>query len=159
MRCSCHGCDALRAAFCPARVFRIHRRRNYYARLSPLQKSLSQRQLSRWPDDFRSAREFRSEFTVLTWQFPVLAKYHFLPQSHVQRVIEGGPSFRLSGNTNSYNPSLFGVTAGIGLETNYRVMKISPVLRYTHWTPDPVRNWLSERTKPNQIEFLVSFTF
>jgi len=107
------------------------------------------------------AREFRDEFTVLTWQFPVLAKYRLRPQTRTQPVIEAGPSFRLSGNTNGYNPSLLGATAGIGLETSYRSMKISPMLRYMHWAKDshPYYYSFGPRTAPNQVEFLVSLTF
>ena len=71
-------------------------------------------------------------------------------------VAEGRP---LSGNTNRYIPSLLGMTAGIGLETNYRAMKISPALRYTHWSKDPLRHPWDPRTLPNQVEFLVSFMF
>ena len=41
----------------------------------------------------------RFPFTVLTWQFPVLAKYRPSKWKHAP-FIEGGPSLRLSGNKN-----------------------------------------------------------
>ena len=46
------------------------------------------------------------EFTVLTWQFPFLAKYCWLPDSKIRPVFEAGPSFRTGGNLNGLNPSL-----------------------------------------------------
>jgi hypothetical protein len=114
------------------------------------------------------------EFTVVTWQFPVLAKYRLLPNTKVEPVLEGGPSFRTAGNLNGYNPSRFGVSAGGGIEWSYRALKIGPVLRYTRWARDanPVRAPLvpasqfipapalsSPRTAANQVELLVGLTF
>lgn len=109
-------------------------------------------------------RPFRGdlfEFTVLTWQFPVLAKYRLRPESRVHPVLEAGPSFRLSGNLNGYNPSRFGFTAGGGVETYYKALKIGPVLRYTRWTRDSVDRGLlpGPRTASSQVELLCSFTF
>lgn len=103
--------------------------------------------------------EYRFEFTVLTWQFPVLAKYRLRPQSKIQPVVEAGPSFRLSGNLNGYSPSSFGFTAGGGVETNYKAVKIGPVLRYMRWAEDFPQNRGGPQTVLNQIELLVSFTF
>jgi len=111
---------------------------------------------------YRPFRGDLSEFTVLTWQFPVLAKYRFRAESRVQPVLEAGPSFRLSGNLNRYNPSRYGITAGGGVETCYKALKIGPVLRYTRWTRDPVRSGIffrGPRTASNQVELLVAFTF
>jgi hypothetical protein len=102
------------------------------------------------------------EYTVLMWQFPVLAKYRFRPATHLRPVLEAGPSFRLSGNLNSYDPSRFGVTAGAGFETNYRALRIGPVLRYTRWARDSGRLTILRSgpyTAQNQVEFLVSLTF
>lgn len=104
-------------------------------------------------------REYRNEFTVLTWQFPVLAKYRWRSESRIQPVVEAGPSFRLSGNLNNYNPSAHGFTAGGGVDTYYKALKIGPVLRYTRWAEDSGRYRGAPRTAPNQVELLVSFTF
>ncbi|MCC6589644.1 MAG: hypothetical protein IT168_23310 [Bryobacterales bacterium] len=103
--------------------------------------------------------DYGFEFTVVTWQFPALAKYRLLPASKVRPVLEAGPSFRAAGNLNGYNPSHFGITAGGGIETSYRAMKISPVLRYTRWAKDPAGTVRSASTAANQVEFLCSFTF
>ncbi len=52
-------------------------------------------------------------FTVLTWQFPVLVRYR-LTESKIAPFVEGGPSLRLSGNTNGFAPSMYGATGGSG---------------------------------------------
>lgn len=106
----------------------------------------------------QAPRESRFEFTIITWQFPLLAKYSFRPQSRISPFVEGGPSFRLSGNLNGSSPSTAGLTAGGGFQTKYRAMKISPVLRYTRWAKDSTPS-LGFLTRPTQVELLVSFTF
>src|SRR5689334_18795047 len=53
--------------------------------------------------------------TVVTWEFPILAKYR-LPPRTLKPLIELGPSFRSSGNLNGTAPSVYGGTAGIGVE-------------------------------------------
>lgn len=99
------------------------------------------------------------EFTIVTWQFPVLAKYSFRPHSAISPFVEGGPSFRLSGNLNGSSPSGSGITAGGGLQTTCRHVKIGPVLRYTRWVRDPASNPRTFYTRSNQLELLTSFTF
>ncbi len=98
-----------------------------------------------------------SPFSVITWQLPVLAKVK-LPSAHqFQPFVEVGPSFRLSGNFNGYYPSHIGFTAGAGIETHWRALRIAPALRYTRWaTDDTLREF---RTLPNQIELLAGFSF
>jgi len=56
-------------------------------------------------------------FTVLTWDFLVLAKYHVAKLGRAP-FVEAGPSFRVSGNLNGYNPSHYGATVGAGMETH-----------------------------------------
>lgn len=106
-------------------------------------------------------REVSFEFTVLTWQVPVLARYRFLPESRLRPFVAAGPSFRFAGNLNGFNPSRLGFTAGGGFETDYKGAKISPMLRFTRWARDPVehRFFPGPRTAPNQVEMLVSVTF
>jgi hypothetical protein len=95
-----------------------------------------------------------SPATVVTWEFPVLAKYRFSFPS-VRPFVEAGPSFRTTGNLNSANPSHYGVTAGLGVEMHVHSLNVAPVVRYTHWAADPVH---SVQTIPNQLEFLVGFS-
>ncbi len=111
-------------------------------------------------DMFSGSAPFESsfEFTVVTWEFPILAKYRLSTASNINPVLEAGPSFRAAGNLNGLNPSHYGFSVGGGIETRYKAMNISPVLRYTRWADDAVSAgaW---RTAPNQMELLVSFTF
>jgi opacity protein-like surface antigen len=106
-------------------------------------------------------REYRFEFTIVTWQLPVLAKYALRPDSRVHPFIEGGPSFRFSGDLNGSRPSKVGFTAGGGLQAKYGAIQVSPVLRYTRWEKDVLERANSGGflTKPNQVELLVSMTF
>ncbi len=103
--------------------------------------------------------DYRFDFTIVTWEFPLLAKYTFRPQAKIRPFAEAGPSFRLAGNLNGSNPSMAGMTVGGGFQTNYGVMKISPALRYTRWADDRAPVSGGFLTKPNQVELLAGFTF
>ena len=94
--------------------------------------------------------------TVVTWQFPVLAKYR-LRFGRLRPFLEGGPSFRAAGNLNSSDPSHFGVSAGVGLETQWRRLRFSPQLRYTRWAEDAPH--MDVRTRPDQLELLAGFSY
>lgn len=97
-----------------------------------------------------------SPATVVTWEFPVLAKYR-LGSSSAKPFIELGPSFRASGNLNGSSPSPIGLTAGFGIETRFLGLRIAPLLRYTHWGADP--DYTASRTKRNQVVALFSVYF
>ena len=97
-----------------------------------------------------------STFSVVTWEFPVLAKYRFA-LGRVQPVLEAGPSFRATGNLNDIHPSHYGFTAGIGFERKVGRLSIEPVVRYTRWRQDVEVLRSDVRTKPDQLEFLVGF--
>jgi hypothetical protein len=85
-----------------------------------------------------------------TFEFPVLGKYKF-GAGRVKPLVEAGPSFRLLTD----NSSLFGVTAGTGLEMRLRSLKIAPALRFTHWGPQGNHS-LSTAIIANQVEFSAS---
>jgi hypothetical protein len=89
-----------------------------------------------------------SPATVITWEFPVLAKYRFT-LGPLRPFVEAGPSFRTAGNLNGTNPSHNGVTSGIGIETHVWGMNVAPTLRYTRWAAD-------HETTPDQIELMVA---
>jgi hypothetical protein len=88
--------------------------------------------------------------TVVTWQFPVPAKYK-VALGRVRPFVEGGPSFR-------YAPGLrhFGVSAGIGVETQWRRLRVAPRLRYTRWAKDRP---FAVQARPDQLEALVGFSY
>jgi hypothetical protein len=104
-------------------------------------------------------------FSVLTWQFPVLAKYSLKKRAFAwQPFVEGGPSFRLAGNLNGYNPSHYGITAGAGVETTARRLLLAPALRYTRWTKDAPLFRVPAgvdyaRTNPNALELVLGVSF
>ncbi len=100
-------------------------------------------------------------FMVITWQFPVLAKYR-ITTSKWAPVVEGGPSFRLAGNLNGYNPSHYGITMGAGAETRTHGLRLSPALRYTRWAVDVSPNSgrpTSQRTNQNAVELVFGISF
>jgi hypothetical protein len=107
-----------------------------------------------------------SGFTVLSWDFPVLAKYH-LAKLGPAPFVEAGPSFRAAGNLNGYNPSHFGVTVGAGAEIRKGPALLSTALRYTRWTKDEFPNSSLQqtgqsdyaRTNPNAVELIFGVGF
>ncbi len=116
------------------------------------------------PLHYRNAVTFSSEgavlgfapATVVTWQFPILARYRF-SLGRLRPFLEGGPSFRTAGNLNSSDPSHFGVTAGTGAEVIWRTLTIAPKIRYTRWAEDTWPTGI--RTRSDQVEFLTTFSY
>lgn len=102
-------------------------------------------------------RPFGAEKTpVVTWEIPVLAKYR-LPTQGIRPFFEGGPTYRTTGNKNGTNPSHFGVTAGAGVEMQWRHFRIAPTVRYTRWGRDNTR-FDPTLSAPHQVEFLVGIS-
>lgn len=93
---------------------------------------------------------------VVTWEFPVLAKYRF-QWSKMNPFVELGPSFRTTGNLNGTNPSHYGFTAGVGLEMHLRSLNVAPTLRYTRWAGDDVAP-LRPHSNLDQVELLLEFS-
>jgi hypothetical protein len=107
----------------------------------------------------------QEHFSVLTWQIPVMAKYRWTRPVRTP-FIEAGPSFRLAGNLNGYNPSHYGITAGAGVEMRTHGIRLSPALRYTRWAADASPYWYPPayhydypRTNPNSMELVFGFSF
>lgn len=107
----------------------------------------------------------QAHFSVLTWQIPVLAKYRWTRPVWTP-FAEAGPSFRLAGNLNEYNPSHYGITAGAGMETRTHGIRLSPTLRYTRWATDASRYRLPpgvhydySRTNANSMELVLGIAF
>jgi hypothetical protein len=88
---------------------------------------------------------------VITWEFPVLAKYRFR-LGPLQPFVEAGPSFRTTGNLNGANPSHRVVTGGVGLETRLWEFDIASTLRYTRWVSNSP---LFIQATPDQLELMV----
>lgn len=95
---------------------------------------------------------------VVTWEFPLLAKYRFsLPVA--KPFVEAGPSFRSAGNLNGTAPSSNGVAFGAGVETRLWKLSIAPTVRYTRWAEDRKVNPDAPFTAQNQVAILVGFSF
>jgi hypothetical protein len=92
---------------------------------------------------------------VITWEFPVLAKYRFAV-AVARPFLEAGPSLRTTGNLNSANPSHYGFTGGVGIETHWKNVNIAPVIRYTRWAPES--HVADVKAVANQLELLVGFS-
>jgi hypothetical protein len=110
----------------------------------------------------RDVREYsngstrQDRFTVLTWQFPLLARYRFRLRG-VDPFVEAGPSLRSSGNLNNANPSHFGMTGGAGIEWHLASFTLAPTLRFTYWNADS--NASGMETHRNQAEVFLNFGF
>jgi hypothetical protein len=97
-----------------------------------------------------------SPASVVTWEFPILAKYRFsFPL--VKPFVDAGPAFRSASNLNSTNPSDHGFAAGLGSEVRVWKLKIAPQFRYLRWAHD--QRYISASTVPNQIEFLAAIAY
>jgi opacity protein-like surface antigen len=112
-----------------------------------------------------------------SWQFPLLAKWAFLP-GPVKPFVDGGATFQhitgvkqirsalsstpLSNNVAEFNEDTdIGFTFGGGIELKLGIVRISPEFRYTRWGSDvfrdPVQTLLN--TNRNQGDFLLGITF
>lgn len=96
--------------------------------------------------------------TVVTWQFPLQARYRFAI-GEAKLFLEGGPSFRTSGNVNRTTPSHHGVSVGAGVEGKWIGLSVAPGVRYTRWARDPHPESQDVKLRPDQFEFLLRFTW
>ncbi len=105
-----------------------------------------------------------SSTKINSWEFPILAKYHFLPFPIVKPYIEAGPSFRAIGSGINIKPSSTGFALGAGVEVKLLRLRIEPELRYIRWGADGLANGVSNlaavaASNVNQVEFLVGIAF
>lgn len=118
---------------------------------------------------------------VNDWQVPFLLKWQVGDRA-ILPFVDGGITYRhISGRTVSQlydasNPSLgmstttaagsgsnansAGVTFGAGVSAKLPLIRISPELRYTHWSSPPwIGNYLAAQAAANQFDLVVGFTF
>lgn len=95
--------------------------------------------------------------SYVSWEFPVLAKYHFgLPVPLVRPLIEAGPAFRAqSGSLPGFTAS--GFTFGGGVEFKLPLIRLSSDLRYTRWASPGSTTTASPNV--NQVELLFGLSF
>ncbi len=105
----------------------------------------------------------RNSRSINSWEFPILAKYHFLPLPILKPYVDAGPSFRAAGTpVNSYFLKA-GFAIGAGVEVKLRRFRLEPELRYIRWGSDaslihgqtPATNLAASNV--NQVEFVVGF--
>jgi hypothetical protein len=99
-----------------------------------------------------AARSYNYSF--VTWEFPVLAKYRF-DVGRLSPFAGIGPSFRLPQGLNGSSP--FGTVAALGLSFHAGRMLIEPSVRYTHWAAD--EPFVFGGATRNQSEALVGLLF
>jgi opacity protein-like surface antigen len=101
-----------------------------------------------------------------SWDFPIVAKYHFF-KGPVKPYVEGGLDFSHLGSfktmpdiTQALAPnhnSNFGVVLGAGVQLNLLILRISPEIRYTG---DTLKNFTGVLdSNRNQLAFLVGIGF
>ncbi len=95
-----------------------------------------------------------------SWDFPIVAKYHFF-KGPVKPYVEGGLDFsHLSDFTQVLAPnhnSNFGIVLGAGVQLNLLVLRLSPEIRYTG---DALKNFTGVLdSNRNQLAFLVGIGF
>lgn len=96
------------------------------------------------------SRGSQATYRYTDFEFPALAKYRFRTAGF-SPFLEAGPSFRRG----YYGVSVFGATAGGGVEFRWRAARIAPALRFTRW-----RTAEFGRSFPrNEADALVSVLF
>lgn len=100
----------------------------------------------------------RYQENVSSWEFPVVAKYHFsFPV--IKPYVEAGPIFRTTGSQFSYF-SNHGFTAGGGVDFKFGHLRIGPEVRYMRWAGDSSTPFLPNvPANPNQAELLLGISF
>jgi opacity protein-like surface antigen len=95
-----------------------------------------------------------------SWEFPILAKYHFL-KGPIKPFVDGGLSFsHLSDVAQLASPNHttnFGIVLGAGVQINALVLKISPEIRYAGYTMKNFDGLINSNR--NQLAFLVGIGF
>jgi hypothetical protein len=98
------------------------------------------------------------------WEFPILAKYKF-PSKIVRPYIDGGIAWTtLQGLASSVSSGLKngttdGIVLGAGVEIKALVIRISPEIRYTHWSSQAFTGASLFQSNQNQADFLLGVTF
>jgi hypothetical protein len=107
-----------------------------------------------------SAGVFSNSVTLHSWEFPILAKYRFLPVPPLKPYIEAGPSFRAKSTAASYLSSS-GITVGGGIQLGVANLRIEPELRYTHWGADSMAAIVNgfAPSNVNQVQVSVGLAF
>jgi len=100
-----------------------------------------------------------SSFDINSWEFPILAKYHFLHTPIVKPYLEAGPAFRAIGDSGG-GLSNKGFAIGGGIDVKVLLVRVTPELRYTRWGSDTVNPAIPYApSNQNQAQFLLGISF
>jgi Outer membrane protein beta-barrel domain len=101
----------------------------------------------------------RSAFSINSWEFPILGKYHFLHAPVINPYVEAGPIFRHVGSKASYLSNA-GFAIGGGVDVKVLRVRVTPELRYSRWGSDAtVLGFVTYPSNLNQTEFLIGLSF
>lgn len=96
-----------------------------------------------------------------SWEFPLLLKYRF-PGEVLRPYVAGGYVFRNIGDMARLDRgSSKGLAAGAGLMFDFKLIKLSPEVRYIRWNNDVFGGAgpITLKSVKNQADFLIGFTF
>jgi hypothetical protein len=95
---------------------------------------------------------------IQSWEFPMLAKYHFLHTPIVKPFVGAGPIFRSVGQAGFYL-SNDGFSLAGGVEIKILRVRVLPEIRYARWGQDAPQNFTTYPSNRNQAEFLLGLGF
>ena len=102
---------------------------------------------------------FRTSTDITSWEFPILAKYHFGHLPIVKPYVGAGPIFRAVRSGGSYLSNAGFSLAG-GLEIKILRLRVLPEIRYSHWGSDAIaRSSINYPSNKEQAEFLIGLGF
>lgn len=100
----------------------------------------------------------RTSTDIPSWEFPILAKYHFLHTPIVKPAVGAGPIFRSVGHQGFYL-SNEGFSLAGGVEIKILRVRVLPEIRYSRWGQDAPQTYTIYPSNRNQAEFLLGLGF
>lgn len=128
--------------------------RNFSVEVDALHRELPSKLALEQPSGF-PVIHFPGSRVHTTWEFPILAKYT-IARGSWRPFGAAGISLRPAGNGSGL--SHWGTTVGLGVERNWRQLRISPTLRYTRWS-QPDHYFAIPPQRQDHLEFLVGFHY
>lgn len=106
-----------------------------------------------------------TKIAVNDWQVPLLGKYE-LASGPIRPFVDAGIVYRHVSTSQTGiltlldHPNGVGFAVGGGITLKLLLLRVSPEIRYTHWSTRPFDNsMLLAQSNANQADFLVGFTF
>jgi len=96
--------------------------------------------------------------TFNAWQFSLTGIYKF-PPAFVLPFFEAGPTMRAATSPFGGDLSHIGITAGIGVESKVRWLRIAPEVRFVHWGHDGPYAGFIYASRQNQAQVLLGLWY